>query len=266
MRFGVISFLVCLTVLASVPNFAQAQGMHERQVREARDTGAHVTRMRFRPNQQRRFMGQVFMAPMYFFAFVSIHEGSHSLAALSYGMEVDRFEPYPHRVTLSEDADDYGFRSLASQHSFVWGYTHVRAGDEDPSRAQLAMVSITPYLTDIALFTTSDLLLQYVVDPLSDGAPFLLVGGMIAPLIDFVTGMSCFHEGCDIRTFSEQVGMPQSVVSLLGYVVAVTAFWRVVHQFRRVFMERRPTMPRHAVSVAPFAGHERVGIGVAAIF
>ncbi len=266
MRF--VSSMICLAMLlvVAVPDVAHAQVIRERFVEDDAEGGPNLPRMRFRADQQRRFMGQVMMAPVYFLTHVTVHEGGHALAALSYGLEVDRFEPYPHRVSVAEDTNDYGCRSVANRHDFVWGYMHIRFNDEEPSRAQLAMISITPYLIDLVLFTTSDLLLQYVVDPTSAGAPFLLVGGMIAPFVDFAVGMSCFHEGCDISNFSEQSGIPQSVVGLVGYMMVATAFWRIIHQFRRVFMEQRSAESSRAISVTPVANRDSVGVGVAAMF
>lgn len=263
-----VSFLLCLMVLGAVPNYAQAQGIREdfdSMNEEERD--ASSVRYRFRGEQQERFLAQLFMVPVYYLGYTAVHEGGHALAALSYGLEVDRFEPYPHRVALADDEDDYGCRSsVNSRYEFTWGYTGIRFGDEQPSQGQLAMVSITPYLTDIVLFTTSDLLLQYVVDPTSIGAPFLLVGGMITPLVDFTVGMSCFHEGCDMHNFSEQAGISQAVVGVVGFMMVSIAIWRVIHQFRRVFMERRPNESQRVVSVMPIADRERLGLSLSAIF
>lgn len=216
--------------------------------------------MRMRSNQQRRLLGQLFMAPLYFMGYIVVHEGSHALAAQSFGWGIERFEPYPHTVIRPDGERD-----------FLFGCVRYRNTPDDVSRSQLALVSVAPYITDTVLFTTADLLLSYAVDPHSAVAPFLFVGGMVTPLVNFVTGLNCMDEHCDISRFSEWSGIPRGAVMMIGYSMAFVALWRCIRQFRRIFMEPR-TEPhaarernRYRVSAAPLLGGVG-GVGLSGTF
>ncbi|MFC1638696.1 hypothetical protein ACFL26_00295 [Patescibacteria group bacterium] len=257
-----------LTFLLAVPEYASAQMMMRDTVHSEpsgeRQRSTH--RWRLRTDNPRRFMGQLYMTPLYLMAYMSVSRGTEALAGVSFGWDVDGFEPYPHRVSRTVDTDGDGEGDWEPDPTFRWGYVGFGAND-DASRAQIAVVNLTPFLTDISLFVLSDLLLQYAVDPRGEAAPFLLFGGMVTPLVNFIAGISCMDDGCDLVDFAEAGNIPHSVAVMFGYLMAATAIWRVVHQFQRVFMERVPREPRRrAVAVSPFAGEGSAGLAVAATF
>lgn len=236
------------------------------------EVGLTTTDLRLRPNQGWTIAGQLILAPAYFMAYITVHEGSHALAVLILGGEVVGFEPYPHTVEYRNDEGE-----LVS--NFFIGYTWYRYPASEPWMS--AHISIAPYLTDILIFVSCDLLLQYVIDPHSGGAPFLLAGGMITPLVNFVAGLNCMGDDCDLTNFSTVTGIPRGVIMMVGYALAFTALWRCLHQFRRIFLEPRsarerrltadhssPRRNRHrrAVSVSPLLGGELTGVGISGIF
>jgi hypothetical protein len=226
--------LFLLTVTLSAPAFAQEED-------DNRIVSATDTNLRLRPNQQQRLLGQLFMAPVYFFTQITVHEGSHALMAEAMGYNVIDFRPYPHIATFSRTiTNDSGERVRVTESELVFGsMAYVSpSGVYDDTRRSL--ISIAPSLMDILLFTTADLLLTYVVDPHSAGAPFMLFGLMVTPLVDFVTGMNCTSPACDISRFTDRSGIPRGATMMVGYTMIFVAVWRCLHHFRRLFMERRP--------------------------
>ncbi|MFH1046889.1 MAG: hypothetical protein V1738_01180 [Patescibacteria group bacterium] len=265
MRTKLLGVLIACTILM-MAGIASAE-------QTSIDDNPSTARMRLRPNQQTRLLLQLFMAPVYFMAYSSVHEGSHALAGISFGHEVSRFEPYPHRVRLDVDTDGDGLGD-AETVNFMFGFIEFEESTREPSQAMIAVTMLAPSLTDFVLFSTADLLLQYVVDPHSAGAPFLLFGGMVAPLVDFFTNMTCLSDRCDLSKFAESSGVPQGVVRLVGFSLAFVAAWRIMHQFRRVFMDvvprtdedSRPRQSNRSISFAPLLGEDVVGVGASAIF
>jgi hypothetical protein len=257
-----ISFILVCTL--AIPAYSQ-ETTEENE--ETTEVGVTTTDLRLRPNQGWIIAGQLILAPAYFLAYITVHEGSHAIATLILGWEVDRFEPYPHEVEYRDSNGDmvsdffFGYTWFTQRTDEPWVPTHIR---------------IAPFLTDILLFVNCDLLLQYVVDPHSDGAPFLLVGGMIAPLVDFVGGLNCMNNHCDLSEFSTATGVPRGVLMIIGYSLALTAFWRCLHQFRRIFLEPRLVQERRrerehqqsrvAISISPLLSDEMSGLGIFGAF
>jgi len=243
---------VCVVLTLATPAFAQ-----EESSRTDDEVRMLTTDLQMRPRQQQRLLGQLFMFPVYFMGWITVHEGSHALVGLAVGREIVGFEPYPHRITVTRDDED--------REEFVWGCIwSVGPENEDPWRQ--ALFSIAPAITDLLIFTAADLTLQYGVNPHSTGAPFLLGGGMVTPLVDFIAGLNCMHDDCDWSKFSEHGGIPRGALMMLGYGLAFTAIWRCLHHFRRIFMEPRSAAERRdrqrTISIAPITGREMSGLGL----
>ncbi|MBU0625536.1 hypothetical protein KKF05_04300 [Patescibacteria group bacterium] len=263
--------LICLLVLAwTTPALAEEVDNHSIETTTTDpsiddEVGLTTTDLHLRPHQGWTIAGQLILAPAYFMAYITVHEGSHALAALILGCEIVGFEPYPHTV-------EYRNAEGEIVSDFIMGYTWYNRPASEPWMA--AHISIAPYLTDILIFVNCDLLLQYVVDPHSDGAPFLLAGGMITPLVNFVAGLNCMGDNCDLTNFSTVTGVPRGVIMIVGYALAFTALWRCLHQFRRIFLEPRAVRDRRreqenrgrAISISPLGGDELIGVGVSGVF
>jgi len=248
---------LCTTVMLAIATPAYSQDSDERTDDEL---GITTTDLRLREGQQQRLLGQLFMSPVYFLLWDAIHEGSHALMGVALGREIVRFRPFPHNENWTDDKGEEQSRFYFGSVSF-WV-----SNDEDPWRA--ALISIAPIITDVLVFTASDLALQYGVDQHSVAAPFLLGGGMVAPMIDMMVSLNCMSNTCDLSRFSEASGIPRSAIMVVGYAMMFTALWRCLHQFRRLFMEHRPKPNRRslAVSVALLQDSEYVGAGINGVF
>ncbi len=249
--------------------FAIATPAYSQETRDEQDDeiGIATTDLQLREGQQQRILGQLFIAPIYFMGYITVHEGSHALWGMAFGLEIERFQPYPHYEMRDIDDDEDGYVDR-QERVFYWGSVRYENIPDDFSRVRGALINIAPYLTDVIWFGAADLLLQYVVDPHSFVAPFLLVGGMVTPLVNFITGLNCMNQTCDMSRFSEHSGLPRGAVMMIGYSLAAIAVWRIMHHFRRIFMEIRPRSINRdlALSVAPITDSEQFGLDVSGSF
>jgi hypothetical protein len=249
--------MIAFALVTTWPVMVSAQ---EEPTEEA--VGATTTDLVLRPEQGPRIAAQLFLAPLYFMAYITAHEGSHALMSLAIGRKVTGFWPYPHYAAI-------GYQNGKTKTGFFFGRTSYNyAANERPWQA--ALVSAAPYMFDLLLFTASDLLLQYAVDPHSAGAPFLLAVGMITPLVNFVAGLNCMDESCDMSRVARDSGIPRGVLMAAGYGLAFTALWRCLHQFRRIFLEQRSVARRRrqtaAITIQPMTSYGAAGLGLNSVF
>jgi hypothetical protein len=176
------------------------------------------TQLRLKPNAKWHILGHSLALPAYFFLQTTIHEGSHGLAATLAGAEVTEFKPYPHMI-----GDNFVFGSMASS-----------SGLTD---SQEAWLLAAPYLADVTIFTATDLALTHLVDSDSAAAPFLLVGGMVAPLVDFLWGVNGPSEHNDTTRLGKIIGMPKWSIMLIGDAMAAVAVWHILHHGLNIFAE-----------------------------
>lgn len=192
--------------------------------------------------------------PAYFFLENFLHESSHALVAKSLGEDIDSFKPYPHR---SED----GVFLLGG---FVTSADHI-------SKRDTSLVAIAPYLTDTALFVSTDLFLSYnVVEPKSAGGLILYSVGMLAPFIDLVYNAHGFGSHNDFVIFSKAAGVNRFATLAVTEGVVMVAALRLVMQGFEVFSKdpepaKKPIKPA-LVSITPVLGHGMTGLGASFTF
>lgn len=210
------------------------------------------TQLRLKPDAKWKIIGHSLGLPAYFFLHVNIHEGSHVLAAACAGAEVTEFRPYPHMI-----GSNFVFGSMAA--------------DGPLSERQQAWMLAAPYMSDMAIFTAADLTLEHFVSSDSAAAPFLLTGGMIAPLVDFLWGVNGPSDHNDTTRLGKIIGMPKWSIMLIGDAMAALAVWRILHHGREILMTGPEGInPRkvHTGSVAlvPFVGGGGFGLGLRATY
>jgi len=154
--------------------------------------------------------------PAYFFMHSSIHELSHSIVVSWEGAQVTEIKPYPH--TLNGH--------------FVFGSMSYSGRLTD---RQEAWMLAAPSLTDVAIFTASDLALDWLVAEDSMSAPFLLAAGMVAPLADFLVGVNGRSDFNDTTRLGKLIGVPKWSIMVAGDAMAVIAVWRILHHARNIF-------------------------------
>lgn len=209
------------------------------------DANQSGERLKLRPNQGRRIASQVASLPVYFLLQTFLHEGSHAMSALFFGWEITEFAPYPHHALVQNGLGRARRELLFGSVSY-----------ESPASAErwkMAMLNVSPYLTDFAVFVMSDLMLSYAVDRDSAVAPVLLTAGMVAPLVNFAVNLSCIDDHCDLNKFARNSGIPREMISMAGVMVIAAAFWRCAHHFARLFMETVPNRRHRTAITTPFA-------------
>lgn len=197
--------------------------------------------------------------PAWFFvAWPPVHEGSHALMAKAYGYEVIGFYPYPVQY---EGKYYYGltaFNKCAEGHTVVIDGQRSVPCEENGGGA---MIAIAPYLTDIAVFGTADLLLSTgAVDPDSLGGGLLYIGAMLAPWIDFTWNMNIPGD-LDRELFQQETGMSRKSVVLLSEAVSIAGLWRLYVNGKRVFYDRgSPKKENPMVVLNPMTGENTLGL------
>lgn len=196
--------------------------------------------------------------PAWFFAWTSVHEGSHALMAKAYGYEVIGFYPYPVQY---EGKYYYGltaFNKCTEGHTITYGDGQTASCEENGGGA---VIAIAPYLTDIAVFGTADLLLSTgAVDPDSVGGGLLYAGAMLIPWIDFTWNMN-IPGNLDRELFQQETGMSRKSVVLLSEVVSAVGVWRLYVNGKRVFYDRgSPKKENPMVVLNPMTGEDALGL------
>lgn len=196
--------------------------------------------------------------PVYIFTVGSvIHEGSHAVAV---GLDDDfalvDFQPYPHIHPVK---------------GFVGGSIDARCYDYEldgqtarcADRTGLGVIASAPYITDVALFATSDLLLSTgAVNPDSRVGLLLYLFGMGASWYDFGRNLIWAIDGSDPDVIAQNFDWPRwSVVATATAVTAVGA-WRLWVNGKRVFLDA--DSPREIdgsveFTIAPLATPESFG-------
>ena len=196
--------------------------------------------------------------PAWFFAWISVHEGSHVLMAKAYGYEVVGFYPYPVKY---EGKYYYGltaFNKCAEGHTILLDDGRTVPCEENGGGA---MIAIAPYLTDIAVFGTADLLLTTgAVNPDSFGGGMLYIGAMLIPWIDFTWNMNIPND-LDREIFQQETGMSRKRVVLLSEVVSAVGIWRLYVNGKRVFYDRdAPKQELGGVMLSPMSSEDALGL------
>lgn len=188
--------------------------------------------LRLKPNAKWHLLGHGLALPAYFFLQTTFHESSHALGAVASGTRVTEFRPYPHMMD-----GRFVFGSMAASGRI--------------SKGQEIGLLLAPDLFDVTLFTASDLLLTYAVDDDSALAPFLLVGGMAAPLVDFLVSVNGPSRSNDTSRLGQLVGMPKWSIMLIGDAMAAVAIWRIVHHSYGIFFVRGDAKYTGSVDTTP---------------
>lgn len=190
---------------------------------------------------QKKKLWNLAALPAYFFLETTLHEGSHGVAALACGAKVTAFKPYPH---------------MADGH-LLWGAVYT---DGKLSRGNDAVFTIAPYMTDIILFTSVDLLLGYrVIPPGSVAGLIVYIAGMLAPWINFVYNANNPRSISDFSQFSKITGMNRWALLALSDAIAAFAAWRLWVRGREVLFSAVPAKSSR-FSLAPFASGDAKGV------
>lgn len=192
------------------------------------------TGLRLKPNAKWHILGHSLGLPLYFVVQTSLHESSHALAGTAAGGTVTDFRPYPHM----EDQN------------FVFGSTNIEGKFSD---AQVGLILAAPVMTDVLMFTASDLLLTYAIDDDSAVAPFVLVGGMVAPLVDFLWNVNGTSQYNDTTRWTKLAGLPRWSTMLMGDALAAVAVWRILHHGYYILFEhdRPASVAQPTLTVSP---------------
>ncbi|KPJ85774.1 hypothetical protein AMJ57_01895 [Parcubacteria bacterium SG8_24] len=190
-------------------------------------------------------------APAYFFLSLNFHEGSHALAGMALGYEVEAYKPYPHFAKLDDGSEQ-----------FVGGAVHLK----DPiDSAHLAFISIAPMLTDILVFTAADLSLSYIETD-SHAVPFILNAGMLYVWADFVGGLiSIFFDHGDLKRFGDESGVPPALTFGVGCALAYVGFVRILDRQKQFILGTRDDATSGRAMIAPLY-HRGEAIGLSYSF
>lgn len=205
--------------------------------------------------------------PAYFLIGINIHEGlGHGLpVAFSPEMEVASYRPYPHVIRTEDGTND-----------FVMGATYVQWSECDPpSDAAIAYTFLSPYVTDIAMFVATDLVLSLgAVSPRSQLGTMLFMVGMVGTGVDFFFNLlGSMTPGNDMYEAAMLIGIHPAALMAIGTVLASVALWRIFRIGFEVFTEpvdgprrqrcRRTVCHRRVnVTVSPYMGDGSGGIAV----
>jgi len=172
-----------------------------------------------------------------FWAQIALHEGSHAIMMTALGGRVARFHILP-----SYQGD-----------KMYLGYTDVK-WPAPPTATQLAMVSLAPQMTNVLLFTTTEMLFYYdIIPPDSRLAPLFFVFGELAPWIDF-TFTVVIYDSTDMRNLQERSGVSRGVSRSVGAAISAVGAYFLIKRGYSVFSKRwRPakiaakTAPRYKI-------------------
>ncbi|MFA5175482.1 MAG: hypothetical protein WC430_03660 [Patescibacteria group bacterium] len=194
----------------------------------------------FSANAEGRFRKEVLWnllaAPAYGFVQLNIHEGSHALGALTVGAELIQYQPYP---------------SLENG-IFMWGKV---VTNKIYDRHENGFVLVAPYISDVVIFTASDIILSTeVISPHSISGGILFIAGMVAPFADFVANINNWSEGNDFTRISELYDIPRVFPMIIGNIISAVALWRIVAVGMKVFFEEEEETQQISFSVMPTVG------------
>lgn len=177
------------------------------------------------PSVGSRF-GVLSFFPAFVFSSIGMHEGSHALGAAMAGARDIRVFPRP--------GMNVG-RQYMGMTSFL--------PPCDISPAQMTMINLAPYISDIVLFAGFDLLLTY--HPTLRGSSLgvlCYIAGMVAPFVDMTWNfVRVTDSGSDFRRAADAAGGGPGAhiaIYLAGMVILSVALWRVIQTGIRVFSSR----------------------------
>ena len=188
---------------------------------------------------QKKKLWNLAALPAYFFVEVNLHEGSHTLTAMARGYKVAAYKPYPHMY----------------EGRFLWGAFYTKAGTSFRP-VDDALITIAPYITDVIIFTSVDLLLGFrVIPPESVAGLIVYTVGMLAPWINFVYNINNVSAMNDFSVFAKVNGANRWVVLAVGDAIAAFAAWRLWVRGRDVLFSAAPVKEKPSrVTVAPLMG------------
>lgn len=219
------------------------------------------THRRFR----RQSLWHLAVLPAYYLIGVGLHEGSHAVAVgVIPQTEITDFRPYPHFMRFSDGS-----------RRFVNGSIHYQwERCNPPSDGQLALIFLSPYFIDIAIFTATDLMLSLgAISPRSPLGGVMYMIGMVGTGIDFFYNLLGSLNGNDFTNAAGMLGIHPAVFTAIGATLSAVALWRVIRVGYDVFTEpvdgprepqqrcRRRTCRRRVV-VAPFMGDGGCGLAI----
>jgi hypothetical protein len=208
---------------------------------------------RFKRGAKWTLLGHGLGIPAYLLWMTTAHEGGHALAAEISGIKVTAFKPYPH------------FEDFSLGRRFVWGNM---ATERVGTPKQEALILAAPQITDIVFFTAADLTLTYGLDSDSAAAPFVMMGGMICPLVDFLVNVNGPSAANDSTRWGQLVGMPKWSIMLIGDALAAVAVWRILHHGRAILFDKDSATesPAPAITVTPTFSPDFAGLALAGRF
>lgn len=235
--------LVVLSLFVAFP--AMAQGLDETIPVPGWSPALEVperTRMKLEKPKlkfQKKKLWNLLALPAYFMLEVTIHEGSHATAALFNGYHVTAFKPYPHK---------YGGQLL-------WGAFYMKEPAFYSKNDEL-VIAAAPYLVDIVLFTSTDLLLGYrIIPPESIAGLITFTVGMVAPWVNFVYNVNNVRTFNDFNSIAKSLGVSRWAILAAGDVLAAFAAWRIWVRGRDVLFSAVPVKEKPGrVTFVPLMG------------
>lgn len=144
-----------------------------------------------------------------------IHEGSHAAAAKLLGYKVTGLYPYPHYY----------------QSNFYFG--RVTTNGENLTGAERIAFYLAPHVTDIFIFTASDILLSTeIVKIKSVSGTVLFVFGIVAPVVDFSVGFVGGSDWDYARSTSKKASIS---LNIIGAAIMAVGIYRALTYTVRLF-------------------------------
>jgi len=189
---------------------------------------------------QPKFWYHLSAVPVYAFAGLQIHEGSHALAMLASGKRVDAYKAYPHM-----DGPDFMFGAVYGAPGDVGTY-------------------LAPTISSVTLLAASDLILS-LTDSNSWYAPILWFAGMVMPLIDLTRNWNNFGFNSDISRVSYLTQTDRTAMTITADIILAAALFEVGRQGYRIFVTQEPAA-KTPISIVPKFGNGMTGIGIGGQF
>lgn len=182
-----------------------------------------------------------------------IHETSHMVAVgFSSNFQLTSFQPFPH---YNKDVGRFSF----------FGSTSFSCPNERAcaDKTGLGVIFLAPYITDVALFTTSDLLLSTgAVDPGTTAGKLLYIGGMVMPWWDLIFNSIWQPAGSDGEQISRNFNISLDSTVLIGMGVSTIGLLRLMVNHKKVFGGKKsnPAKTKSSLIILPTSGSGTVGI------
>jgi hypothetical protein len=198
-------------------------------------------------------------SPLMFGLWINAHETSHLVWAKFFHQKVDGFKPYPHYQTFAN-----------GQRIFYFGKVDFHQPTTTTPLQQM-LINGAPFMTDIAMFTATDLALSLQHTDGSWAEAFAWAVGMVTPLVDYANGVNAVrHSYSDAAGVRDQLHLKTWEVLAAGHAVTAIGLWRVLDQGYRIFWKQgeRPATKLEATNwhVAPTFAPNYGGLAVAGTF